>query len=112
MRSYPHYRCEVSTPGGRFSDLFVVGYGYYQRIDSLLTRRRDAFADGISKPQIVIHRDIDILFRAQIAFGGLDGGVTEQELDLLEIPAVLPAEFGAGAAEVVGAEVLDPDLLR
>jgi hypothetical protein len=25
----------------------------------------------------------------QIAFGGLDGGVTEQELDLLQIPAVL-----------------------
>jgi hypothetical protein len=36
----------------------------------------------------------------------------KQEFDLLEIPAVLPAQLGAGATEVVGAEVLDPDLLR
>jgi hypothetical protein len=38
--------------------------------------------------------------------------MAEQEFDLLQIPAVLPAEFGAGAAQVVGAEALDPDLLR
>jgi hypothetical protein len=38
--------------------------------------------------------------------------VSQQELDLLQIPAILAAEFGAGAAEVVGAEVLDADLLR
>jgi hypothetical protein len=38
--------------------------------------------------------------------------VAEQEFDLLQIAAVLAAELGAGAAEVVGAEVLDPDLLR
>jgi hypothetical protein len=38
--------------------------------------------------------------------------VAEQELDLLQIPAVLPAQLGAGATQVVGAEVLDPDLLR
>jgi hypothetical protein len=38
--------------------------------------------------------------------------VAEQEFDLLQISAVLPAELGAGAAEVVGTEVLDPDLLR
>ena len=65
-----------------------------------------------SEPQVVVHRDLDILFGAQIAFGGLDRGVAEQELDLLQIPAVLAAELGAGATEVVGAEVLDPDLLR
>jgi len=38
--------------------------------------------------------------------------VAEQEFDLLQIPAILPAKFGAGAAQVVGAEVLDPDLFR
>jgi hypothetical protein len=38
--------------------------------------------------------------------------VAEQEFDLLEVPAALPAELGAGTAEVVSAEVLDPDLLR
>ncbi len=38
--------------------------------------------------------------------------MAEQELDLLQIPAILAAQFGAGAAQVVGAEVLDADLLR
>jgi len=36
--------------------------------------------------------------------------VPQQELDLLQIAAVLPAQLGAGAAEVVGAEVFDSDL--
>ena len=36
----------------------------------------------------------------------------KQEFDLLEIPAVLRAQLGAGAAQVVGAEVFDADLLR
>ena len=34
----------------------------------------------------------------------------QQELDLLEIPARLPAELRAGAAEIVGTEALDPNL--
>jgi hypothetical protein len=38
--------------------------------------------------------------------------VAEQEFDLLQIPTVLPAELGAGTAEVVGAEVFDSNLLR
>jgi len=62
--------------------------------------------------QVIVHRDLYILLRAQIALGRLDRGVAEQEFDLLQIPAILPAELGAGAPQVVGAEVLDPDLLR
>ena len=65
-----------------------------------------------SEPQVVVHRDLDILSRTQIALRRLDRGVPQQEFDLLQIAAVLPAQLGAGAAEVVGAEVLDPDLLR
>jgi hypothetical protein len=38
--------------------------------------------------------------------------VAEQEFDLFQIPTVLPAQLGAGTTQVVGAEVLDPDLLR
>ena len=34
----------------------------------------------------------------------------QQKLDLLEVAAILPAELGAGAAQVVGPEPLDPDL--
>jgi hypothetical protein len=38
--------------------------------------------------------------------------VAEQEFDLLEVPTALSAQLGAGTAQVVGAEVLDADLLR
>ena len=65
-----------------------------------------------SKSEIVVHGDLDLLLRPQIAFCGLDRGVAEQELDLFQIAAILPAQFRAGTAEVMGAEVLDPDLLR
>jgi len=62
--------------------------------------------------QVVVHRDLNILFGAQITFGGLDGRVPKQELDLFQIPSTLPAKLRAGAAQVMGAEVLDPDLFR
>src|SRR6266702_741282 len=55
----------------------------------------------ISQPQIIVDCDLDVLLRPQIPLGGLDGGVAEQELDLLQIPAVLPAQLGAGTAEVM-----------
>jgi hypothetical protein len=42
-----------------------------------------------------------VLAAPQIPFGCLNGGVTEQELDLLQFPARLPAEFGAGTPQVV-----------
>jgi hypothetical protein len=64
------------------------------------------------KPQIIIHRDSYLLIGAQIPLGGLDRRVPEQEFDLFEVAAALPTEFGASTAQVVGAEVLDPDLLR
>jgi hypothetical protein len=36
--------------------------------------------------------------------------VTKQELDLFEIAAVLAAESGAGPAQIVRPEALEPDL--
>src|ERR1700751_1964327 len=60
--------------------------------------------------QVVIHCYRDLLLRPKIPFGRLDGGVTEQELDLLQIATVLAAELGAGPAQVVRPEVLDADL--
>lgn len=44
----------------------------------------------------------------EIVLGRLDRRVSEQELNLLDISASLAAELGAGAAEIVGAEALDP----
>ncbi len=77
-----------------------------------LSVNRSIASAQLLQSQIIIHRDLDVLLGAEIALGGLDRGVAEQELDLLQVPAVLPAELGAGAAQVVGAEVLDADLLR
>ena len=37
--------------------------------------------------QIVVHRDLDILFGTEISLGGLDGRVPQQKLDLFQIPA-------------------------
>jgi hypothetical protein len=45
---------------------------------------------------MIIHRDLDLLLGAKVPFRGLDGAVTEQELDLLEVAAALAAELGAG----------------
>ena len=62
--------------------------------------------------KVVVHRDLYILIGTQIPLGGLDRRVPQQEFDLLQIPAALPTQFRAGAAEVVGAEMFEADLLR
>jgi hypothetical protein len=50
--------------------------------------------------------------RPEIAFSRLDRGLAEEEFDLFQIPAVFSAQLSAGAAQVVGAEAFDADLLR
>ena len=50
------------------------------------------------QPKHVIDGDRQVLFRPQVALGGLDGGVAEQKLNLLEVPAGCAAELGAGPA--------------
>src|SRR5258708_7974779 len=62
--------------------------------------------------QVVVYGDINILLGPQIAFGGLDGRMSKQELVLLQLPAVLPTQFRASPAQVVGAEMFNPDLFR
>jgi hypothetical protein len=57
--------------------------------------------------QGVVDGEGEILFRAQIAFRGRDGGVAEQQLDLLEVPACLASQFRAGAAQVVRGELAE-----
>jgi hypothetical protein len=85
-----------------------------KRYWSAYTFTNSQFSDQsyTSKPQIVIDRNGDLLIRSQIPLRRLDGRVPEQELDLLEIPAILPAQLDASPTEVVSAEVLDPDLFR
>lgn len=65
-----------------------------------------------SESQIVVYSYLNLLFRPQIPFRGLNRRVAEQELDLLQIATTFSTELGAGAAKVMGAEVFDSDLLR
>jgi hypothetical protein len=51
-----------------------------------------------SQPNPVIGSMDEVLAGAQVAFGGGNGGVAEQQLNLLQLPAGRAAEFGAGAA--------------
>ena len=55
--------------------------------------------------QAVIGGIGEVLAGAEVAFGGLNRGMAEQELDLFEFPAPAAAELGAGAAQVVGLEL-------
>ena len=64
------------------------------------------------KPDVVVYRNRDVLLTSQISLRSLDGGVSQQELDLFEIPTCFATELGAGAAEVVSAKALDSDLFR
>ena len=41
---------------------------------------------------------MEVLTQAQVALGGLDGGVAERDLDLLERRAALVGELGEGSA--------------
>ena len=65
-----------------------------------------------SKSEVVVDCDRDLLLGPEITLRGLNRGVPEQKLDLLEIAAALAAELGTGSAQVMRAEVLDSDLLR
>ena len=69
-----------------------------------------ASAASLLKSNAVVDRDSDILLTSQVSLGGLDGRVSQEELDLLKIPAGFAAEFGAGAAKVVSAKALYSDL--
>ena len=61
--------------------------------------------------QTIVDSNRDLLFRAKIALGRLNGGVPQKKLDLLEIATILTAQLCAGPAKIVGAKPLDPDLL-
>src|SRR5690349_23489264 len=51
--------------------------------------------------QVVIYRVRKLLARAEVSFGGLNRGVAQEELDLLEISPRSTAQLGAGTPEVV-----------
>ena len=53
------------------------------------------------EPQPVAGGVVEVLADAQVAFGGLDGGVAEGELDPLKRRPALVSELGEGTTQVV-----------
>jgi hypothetical protein len=70
------------------------------------------FTTPVPKPQIIVHRDLDILFRAQIPLGGLDGEGPSRNLICSRSPPFFRHSLAQMRRRSWGAEVLDPDLLR
>jgi len=46
-----------------------------------------------------------ILFGSEVPLGGLDGGMAEQQLNLLEFPTRFAAELRAGAPQIMRCEM-------
>ena len=65
-----------------------------------------------SRKDPIVHGIRNILLASQVFFRGLNRGVPEQKLYLLEIAAGFPAQFRACAPQIVGRQVLDADLVR
>jgi hypothetical protein len=61
-----------------------------------------------SEVKKIVHRMSEILFAAQIAFGGLDGSMPQQELNLLELAAAAVAQLRTGSPQVVRGNMLQP----
>ncbi len=71
------------------------------RIRRLLPLSESAGDSLIAKAQPIVYRSAKVLLSPEVAFGGLDRSVAEQELDLFEIATGPAAQLRAGAAEVV-----------
>jgi len=59
-----------------------------------------------SEVEKIVHWMSEILFAAEIVFGGLDGGVPQQELDLLQFTAAVVTQFRAGSPQVMRGNAL------
>jgi hypothetical protein len=62
--------------------------------------------------QSVVYSGSELLFASEVALRGLDGDVSEQELDLIQFAAGEMAETGAGAPQVVRGQLVDPGASR
>ena len=62
--------------------------------------------DVRSEVKEIIHRMSEVLFAPEITFGGLNGCMPQQELNLLKLAAAVVAQFRTGPPQVVGCNVL------
>jgi len=59
-----------------------------------------------SKVEEIVHWLPEVLFAAEIAFGGLDRSVPKQELYLFKLPAAIMTELRTGSPQIVWRNVL------
>jgi len=59
-----------------------------------------------SEVEKIVHRMSQILFAAEIVFGGLDRDMPEQELNLLQLTTPIMAELRTGSPQIVRGNVL------
>ena len=71
------------------------------------------FLDALDQSTRIFTRSLTAWTRSclvpEIAFGRLNRGVPEQQLNLLEFPSGLAAELGAGSPQIVGRQIRMPD---
>ena len=63
---------------------------------------------GRFEADFVVDRISEPLLAAQISLRGLDADMSEQELDLLELPAGLMTQTGTGATQIVRSNTIQP----
>jgi len=64
---------------------------FFTNVSASLYPDLDAIVDGLN----------EVLLGAEVAFGGLDRSVAEQQLNLLQIPSRFATELGASAPQIV-----------
>jgi len=64
----------------------------------------------VSQLEQIVHGMSEILLAAKITLCRLNGGVAQQELNLLDLPAARMTQLRAGPAQVVWRNVLQPGL--
>ena len=68
--------------------------------------------NGHTQLDRIVRRMNQILLRAQISLGSLNGGVAQQHLDLLQFPAGSAAQLRAGTAQVMRRDTGNANLGR
>ena len=98
----------MGTPPGRpqLISSQTLGAHVPRRLVALPWRARAASLPSSSPlpphdPQPIARRVVEVLLEPQVALGGLDGGVPQRDLDLLERRAAPVGELGEGAPQVV-----------
>src|ERR1035441_9319463 len=88
----------------------IVPFSQLDKIAILSSEARSGGRASHAEAEVIAGGVGEVLCDAEVAFGGLDGGVSQRNLDLFEGGVTLVGEFGEGATEVMGSD-FHPDPL-